>query len=88
MAEYTKRQRQAIINVNKRRKLQIYQHKPSKTESEPSFSRLWEFQYLSRNKRDDDRVITIVTSTYVISINIPLSWKVDSRTWRGVLNTT
>ena len=88
MADYTKRQRQAIINVNKRKKLQIYQHKPSKTESEPSFSRLWEFQYLSRNKRDDDHVITIVTSTYVISINIPLSWKVDSRTWRVVLNTT
>jgi len=44
MTEYTKRQKQAIINVNKRRKFQLYQHKPSKTESEPNCSGIREFQ--------------------------------------------
>ena len=33
-------------------------------------------------------MVTVVTSTYAISVYIPLRWKLDSKTWRGVLDTT
>ena len=42
----------------------------------------------SEGRRDRDRMVVGFTTTYTISVHHPQCYEYESRSWRGVLNTT